>query len=45
MVVRVATGEADPLSGLLLGVWDDLAELHEQGGQLRAQQRRALRIL
>jgi NAD(P)-dependent dehydrogenase (short-subunit alcohol dehydrogenase family) len=45
MVMQIATGEADPLSGLLLGIWDDLAELREQAGQLRAEQRRALRVL
>jgi NAD(P)-dependent dehydrogenase (short-subunit alcohol dehydrogenase family) len=45
MIVRIASGEADPLSGLLLGVGDDLDELREQARQLRAEQRRTLRVL
>ena len=45
MIVRIASGEADPLSGLLLGAWDDLGELREHAGQLRAEQRRTLRVL
>ncbi len=45
MIVRIASGEADPLSGLLLGAWDDLSELRGQADQLRAEQRRTLRVM
>jgi NAD(P)-dependent dehydrogenase (short-subunit alcohol dehydrogenase family) len=45
MIVRIVAGEADPLSGLLLGAWDDLVELRDQADQLRAEQRRALRVV
>ncbi|TVR25212.1 MAG: SDR family oxidoreductase [Nitriliruptor sp.] len=44
LLMRIAAGDADPLSGLLLGVGDDLDELREQDDELRAEQRRALRI-
>jgi hypothetical protein len=45
MIVRIAAGQADPLAGLLLGAGDDLDELREQANQLRAEQRRTLRIM
>lgn len=45
LLVRIAAGEADPLSGLLLGVGDDLSGLAEQVDQLRVKHRRALRVL
>jgi NAD(P)-dependent dehydrogenase (short-subunit alcohol dehydrogenase family) len=45
MIVRIASGEVDPLSGLLLGIGDDLDELCEQARQLRAEQRRTLRVI
>jgi NAD(P)-dependent dehydrogenase (short-subunit alcohol dehydrogenase family) len=45
MIVRIAAGEADPLAGLLLGAGDDLDELREQADQLRAEQRRTLRVM
>jgi NAD(P)-dependent dehydrogenase (short-subunit alcohol dehydrogenase family) len=44
MLVQVAAGDADQLSGLLLGVWDDLGALSGQVDELRAEQRRALRV-
>jgi NAD(P)-dependent dehydrogenase (short-subunit alcohol dehydrogenase family) len=44
MLVRLADGEADPLSGLLLGVGDDLEALRDQADRLRAEQRRTLRV-
>jgi NAD(P)-dependent dehydrogenase (short-subunit alcohol dehydrogenase family) len=44
LLVRIAGGEADPLSGLLLGVDDDVLSMREQADQLRSEQRRALRV-
>jgi len=44
LLVRVAAGDADQLSGLLLGVADDLGELRDQVDALRAGQRRTLRV-
>jgi NAD(P)-dependent dehydrogenase (short-subunit alcohol dehydrogenase family) len=44
MLVRIAAGEADPLSGLLLGVWDDVDELRGRVDELRAEQERVLRV-
>lgn len=44
MLVRIASGEADQLSGLLLGIEDDLGELSRGVDGIRTEQRRALRI-
>ncbi len=44
MLVRIASGDADQLSGLLLGAWDDLTELCERVDELRANQQRTLRV-
>ena len=44
MVVRIAAGEADELSGLLLGAWDDVGQLTAEVDHLRANHRRVLRV-
>lgn len=44
MAVRIASGEADELSGLLLGAWDDLDQLTAEVDELRASHRRVLRV-
>jgi NAD(P)-dependent dehydrogenase (short-subunit alcohol dehydrogenase family) len=43
LVVRIAGGAADRLTGLLLGVGDDLAALSDAAEELREAQRRTLR--
>jgi 5-hydroxydodecatetraenal polyketide synthase CpkA len=45
LIVRIAAGEADQLSGLLLGVRDDLDALREQVERLRSEHKRTLRIV
>lgn len=44
MLVRIASRDADQLSGLLFGAWDDLAELCGRVDELRADQQRTLRV-
>lgn len=44
MLVRIAAGEADQLSGLLLDVEDDPGALSQEVDAIRAEQRRALRV-
>lgn len=44
MLLRIASGDADQLSGLLLGVGDDLGKLSKEVDEIRTEQRRALRV-